>query len=78
MTPAIVVALLTITALGAIALIVLSARLRDEIAELLATFGRTEPTLVPLRAEVVSAREELAARLAAMSDDGSGTGSDRR
>jgi hypothetical protein len=78
MTPTIVVALLLITALGTAALIRLSLRLRDETAALMGAFDRTAPILVPLRTEVSSARESLAARLAEMGDGGSGTASASR
>jgi hypothetical protein len=67
MTAAIVITLVILVGAGSAAVIALSARLRTEIQDLLAAFGRTEPALIPIVDTVRRDRERLAQRLAELS-----------
>ena len=78
MTAPIVITLAILMIAGSAAIIALSGRLRSEIEQLLTVFGRTEPTLVPIVATVLSERERLAGRLAELSDPRPGTDLPRR
>lgn len=55
---------------GVIVLVVISARLREEIQRLLRAFDRSERVLVPLVVEVRTDRDRLAERLERLSDSG--------
>ncbi len=72
MSAAIVSVIAVVTVAGAVALVLLSARLRHEIADLFRAFDRTERTLVPLVVTVRSDRDRLADRLARRTDPGAG------
>ena len=70
MTPAIVTLLAVITVLGAAAIIVLSARLRDVMAQMFRAFDRAERNLVPVIATVRTDRDRLAERLERLTEAG--------
>ena len=70
MTAAIVSLVAVIATAGAAAILLLSARLRREIATLLRSFDRAERALVPLVATVQTDRDRLAARLAQLTEPG--------
>jgi hypothetical protein len=70
MTAAIVSLIAVTTAAGAAAVLVLSARLRQEIADLFRAFDRAERAMVPVVATVQTDRERLAARVARLTDPG--------
>jgi len=70
MSAAIVSVIAAVTVAGAVALMLLSARLRREIADLFHAFDRAERTLVPLVVTVRSDRDRLADRLARLTDPG--------
>jgi hypothetical protein len=72
MSAAIVSVIAVVTVAGAVALVLLSARLRREIADLFRAFDRAERTLVPLVVTVRSDRDRLADRLARLTDPGAG------
>lgn len=61
---------LFVVLVGVVALVVISARLREEIQRLLRAFDRTERALVPLVVEVRTDRDRLAERLERLSDGG--------
>jgi hypothetical protein len=66
-----IVSLIAVTAIvGAATILVLSARLRREIADLFRSFDRAERALVPLVATVRTDRDRLAARLARLTEAG--------
>jgi len=66
-----IVSLIAVTAIaGAVMILVLSARLRREIADLLRSFDRAERALVPVVATVRADRDRLAARLARLTEPG--------
>jgi hypothetical protein len=68
--PAIVSLIAVIALAGAATILVLSARLRREIADLFRSFDRAERALVPLAATVRTDRDRLAARLARLTEPG--------
>jgi hypothetical protein len=68
--PAIVSLIAVIALAGAATILVLSARLRREIADLFRSFDRAERALVPLVATVRTDRDRLAARLARLTEPG--------
>ena len=70
MPAAIVSVIAVLTVAGAAALILLSARLRREIADLFREFDRAERALVPLVVTVRSDRDRLAERLTQLTDPG--------
>ena len=70
MNPAIVSIIAVIATAGAATILVLSARLRREIADLFRSFDRAERALVPLVATVRTDRDRLAARLAQLTEPG--------
>ena len=70
MSAAIVSVIAVVTVAGAVALMLLSARLRREIGDLFRAFDRAERTLVPLVVTVRSDRDRLADRLARLTDPG--------
>ena len=70
MQPAIVSIIAVIATAGAGAILVLSARLRGEIADLFRSFDRAERALAPAVATVRTDRDRLAARLAALTEPG--------
>lgn len=70
MNPAIVSIIAVIATAGAAAILVLSARLRGEIADLFRSFDRAERALAPVVATVRTDRDRLAARLAALTGPG--------
>ena len=70
MNPAIVSIIAVIATAGAATILVLSARLRREIADLFRTFDRAERALVPLVVTVQTDRDRLAARLARLTEPG--------
>lgn len=70
MNPAIVSLIAVIALAGAATILVLSARLRREIADLFRSFDRAERALVPLVATVRTDRDRLAARLARLTEPG--------
>jgi hypothetical protein len=70
MAAAIISIIAVTVVLGAATILVLSARLRREIAALFRAFDRTERALVPLVATVRTDRERLAARLGRLTDAG--------
>jgi hypothetical protein len=70
MTPAIASLVGVITLLGAVTIVVLSTRLRHEIADLFRAFDRAERALTPLVATVRTDRERLAQRLAELAEPG--------
>jgi hypothetical protein len=70
MTSAIVSIIAVIATVGAAAILVLSARLRGEIADLLRSFDRAERALTPVVATVRTDRDRLAARLAELAEPG--------
>ena len=70
MPAAIVSVIAVLTVAGAVALILLSARLRREIADLFRAFDRADRVLVPLVVTVRSDRDRLADRLAQLTDPG--------
>ena len=70
MTPAIVSLLAVIATAGAVTILLLSARLRQEIANLFRAFDRAERALVPLVATVRTDRDRLEARLAQLTEPG--------
>jgi hypothetical protein len=64
-----IVSLIAVTAVaGAAVILVLSARLRREIADLFRSFDRAERALVPLVAIVRTDRDRLTARLARLTE----------
>jgi hypothetical protein len=66
-----IVSLIAVTAVvGAVMILVLSARLRSEITDLFRSFDRAERALVPLVATVRTDRDRLAARLARLTEPG--------
>jgi hypothetical protein len=68
MSAAIVSVIAVVTVIGAASIILLSTRLRREIADLFRAFDRADRTLVPLVATVRSDRDRLAVRLAQLTD----------
>jgi hypothetical protein len=70
MSAAIVSTIAVIAALGATAIVLLSARLRSEIVELFEAFTRAERELAPRVATVQTDRERLAARVSQLTDPG--------
>lgn len=76
--PAIVAIIALLAVGGTVALIVLSGRLRGEMDDLFRTFDRTQRTLIPLVVTVRTDRDRLAARLAQLSEPGSGQPGDHR
>jgi hypothetical protein len=70
MTPAIASLIGVIALVGAATIVVLSSRLRHEIADLFRAFDRAERALTPLVVTVRSDRERLAERLNALADPG--------
>lgn len=70
MNPAIVSIIVVIATAGAAAILVLSARLRGEVADLFRSFERAERALTPVVATVQTDRERLAARLAQLTEPG--------
>ena len=70
MNPAIVSLIAVIALAGAASILVLSARLRREIADLFRSFDRAERALVPLVATVRTDRDRLAARSARLTEPG--------
>jgi hypothetical protein len=66
--PAIVSLIAVVSVAGAAMILVLSARLRREIADLFRSFDRAERALVPLVATVRTDRDRLAARLAVLTE----------
>ena len=70
MTAAIVSLVAVIATAGAAAILLLSARLRREIATLLRSFDRAERALAPLVATVQTDRDRLAARLTQLTEPG--------
>jgi hypothetical protein len=70
MNPAIVSIIAVIATVGAAAILVLSARLRGEIADLFRSFDRAERALTPVVATVRTDRDRLAARLAELTEPG--------
>jgi hypothetical protein len=73
MTPALVSLIVVLLVAGATALVLLSGRLRREVADLLHAFDRVDRRVVPLVATVRSDRDRLAARLARLADSGDDT-----
>jgi hypothetical protein len=64
-----IVSLIAVTAVaGAAVILVLSARLRREIADLFRSFDRAERALVPVVAIVRTDRDRLTARLARLTE----------
>ena len=78
--PALVIFVIVAGLLGITTVVILgtASRLRDEIDQLFQSFGRTEPTLTPIRVAVDSERDRLHERLARLSDPSSGTDLGRR
>jgi hypothetical protein len=70
MIPAIVSIIAVIATAGAAAILVLSARLRGEIADLFRSFDQAERALAPVVATVRTDRARLAARLAELTEPG--------
>jgi len=70
MTPALVSLIVVLLLAGGTALVLLSGRLRREIADLLHAFDRVDRTVVPLVATVRSDRDRLAERLARLAEAG--------
>jgi hypothetical protein len=67
---AIVSVIVLLVVAGITTILVLSSRLRSEIADLLAVFDHTERRLTPLVATVRTDRERLAARLERLTEPG--------
>jgi hypothetical protein len=70
MSAAIVSVIAVVTVAGAVGLMILSARLRREVADLFRAFDRAERTHVPLVVTVRSDRDRLAERLERLTDPG--------
>lgn len=70
MTPAIASLLGGLVVVGAVSIMLLSSRLRREIADLFRAFDRAERELTPLVVTVRSERERLVQRLAELSEPG--------
>ena len=70
MNAAIVSLLAVIVTVGALAILMLSTRLRREITALFRSFDQAERVLVPLVATVQTDRDRLAARLAQLTEPG--------
>jgi hypothetical protein len=71
MNATIVSLLAVLVTFGAVAILMLSTRLRREITALFRSFDRAERALVPLVATVRTDRDRLAARLERLTEPGS-------